>query len=121
MILLSALLMASQAAGTTGTADPWRPLGETASGIHVSYDPTPAARDGDTVTVRLMMRHPPSESGLSYSLSTAEIRCREAQLRVIRTLSFATDGRQIAEDVVPMPFEAIPAGSFVNVVRQAVC
>lgn len=120
MILPLLLLLAAQAAETSGTTHPWRPLGEARPGFHLFYDPNPAGRAGDTVTARLLARYP-AEGGQGQSVSLIEIRCSDREARVIRTLSYAPDGRQLRDDDVPVPFDPITPDSFFDIVRQAVC
>ena len=120
MLLPLLPLLLLQAAETTGTAQPWQPLGEPRPGFHLFYDPTPAGRAGDTVTARMLTRYP-AEGGQGQSVSLVEIRCSDRQARVMRTLSYAPDGRQIRDDDVPVSFEPIPEDSFFDIVAQALC
>ncbi len=121
MILPLLLLLAAQAdPETSGTAQPWQALGDPQPGVHLFYDPSPASRAGDTVTARMLVRYP-AEGGEGQSVSLVEIRCGDRQARVIRTLSYAPDGRQIRDDDVPVPFDPIPEDSFFDVIAEALC
>ena len=115
------LLVAQDPAAAAGTPHAWRPLGEPRPGFHLSFDPTPAARTGGVITVRVMTRYPAIARAPSYSVSMVEIRCGDGQARVVRTLSYAADGTQTRDDDVPVPFEPIPADSPFHAVRTAVC
>jgi hypothetical protein len=118
MIAAASLLLAALV--QQGAAD-WRPLGETPD-ISVAWDAGSVARRGDLVSLRLrVVRNPPVEGINAYAISQVEIDCARSTSRVGETVNYSSDdvrGEVMIED---LPWQPIPAQSFVGDLRDAVC
>ncbi|HEX8654250.1 MAG TPA: surface-adhesin E family protein [Allosphingosinicella sp.] len=115
------LLSAVQAPDAPSTAAPWRDLG-LSRGYHLFYDPAPVARNGETLTARVLTRFPgAAASEPAYVIGTVEIRCGAGEARVTRTTNHLADGSVAREDTAPMPFAAIRPATLFATLRQALC
>jgi hypothetical protein len=98
----------------------WRRLG-TARDRTIWYDAARIDRGPEVVTVRFRTELTQAPETSFSTLSRMEIRCAASEGRTIETISYAADGKVIRTDSVPVPFEAIPAGSLMERVKRAAC
>ncbi|WP_395612246.1 surface-adhesin E family protein [Allosphingosinicella sp.] len=98
----------------------WRRLG-TSRDRTIWYDAARIERGPEVVTVRFRTELAQAPETSFSTLSRMEIRCAASEGRTIETISYAADGKVIRTDSVPVPFEAIPAGSLMERVKRAAC
>jgi hypothetical protein len=118
MLAAAALLLAALV--QPGAPD-WHPLGETPD-LSLAWDAGSVARRGDRVSLRLrVVRNPPVEGVNAYAISQVEIDCARSTSRVGETVNYSSNdvrGDVMTED---LPWQPIPAESFVADLRDAVC
>jgi hypothetical protein len=118
-MILSVSLLA--AALSMQPAADWRPLAELES-AHLAWNAANVTRQGDVTIVSVrVIPQPPRQGANAYAISRLELHCASNQARVASTQNFATDGTPGVVDNEMLPFEPIPAQSFVETVRGLVC
>jgi hypothetical protein len=99
----------------------WRELDATPDRQY-SWDANGVVRGGEMTTVRL--RRQPGHAGAgpdSYAISRIEIRCAAGLIRVVETVTYSADGREVGRDTRETQFDRIPQGSIINLVQAQVC
>jgi hypothetical protein len=117
-LAFAASLAAQPAAPAPPQAD-WRALGTHQNGTAFAYDSASIRRDPATALARVTLRATLSSG--RYAVSEIEIRCAANETRVTSTQNYAADGTRGRRDDVPVAFETIPSGSFVEVIRNDAC
>ncbi len=119
MDMIIALMLTAQPAAAP--APDWRPLGIARERYALAWDAASVQRGPEVVTVRFRTEAAQSPETSPRAMSRLEIRCAAATMRVVETITYASDGSVVRRDTVPQAFEAIPAGSFVATIQHAVC
>jgi len=119
MDMIFALMLAAQPA--TSPAPDWRPLGTARERFALAWDAASVQRGPEAVTVRFRTEAAQSPETSPRAFSRLEIRCAAGTMRVVETVTYAPDGAIVRTDSTPAPFDSIPAGSHIEVIRRAVC
>lgn len=113
-------LAASLAAQTAAPpAAEWRALGTHQDGPVLAYDRASVRREPGAALARVTIRSTLPDG--RYLISELEIRCAANEARVARTQTYGADGTPGTRDDVPVAFDPIPSGSFVQVIRNDAC
>src|SRR5689334_10191996 len=105
--MLSAILVFASAQLQPPAPD-WRELDATPDRKYF-WNPDSVVRNGETTTVQL--RRQPGHAGPdSYAISRIEIRCAAGLVRVVATVNYATDGREVGRDTRETQFDRHSAG-----------
>lgn len=115
--LLLLLALAGQAASVPQAAPPpqpgWRPVGS-GNGGQGSYDPASVVRAGPVTRVRLRMDY----AG-GHSLNILELRCATYEGRLVGSVNYDANGRELSRNDMASPFRAITAASGAGSIGEA--
>lgn len=116
MILLAAASLAVQQAAPAAN---WRELGTHDDGMAFAYDRASLRLDPARSVALVAFRS--VRPGGSHAVSEVEIRCATNEARVMTTRNYAANGTPGMVDTVPVELQAIPPGSYFELVRTEVC
>lgn len=87
----------------------------------VRLDPSAPRREGSNVRVWISRDWVPGQGDGNYWLSEVEIDCAARLGRVRLTVAHGSDGRELARDSEPVPFDPITPGSLLEMLHQRAC
>lgn len=116
--LALAASLAAQAAAPPAAAD-WRALGTHANGTALAFDRASIRHDPATALARVTVRSTRPDG--RYVISQVETRCAANEGRVASSRRYAADGAPAGGDDVPVAFDPITPGSFVETIRNDAC
>ena len=118
-MILSAALLA--AASVLQPGPDWRGLADNED-VQMMWDAAGVSREGDLTVVAVRIRPKPLRTGENaYAIARIEMRCARNESRVAHTQNFGSNDRPGARDDSNLSFVEIPAGSFIETLRDNVC